>query len=117
LSALIADLDSGAFAVRDKAVNELQDLRELAAPALKKALAGTQSLETRRRIEDLLAKQRSPLAAGYLLQSARAVEVLERTDHPDAKKMLQRLAAGAPQARLTQEARDAMNRLERPPAK
>lgn len=117
LSALIADLDSGAFAVRDKAVKELQNIRELAASALKKARDNTESLESRRRIEDLLAKQRLPLAAGHLLQSIRAVEVLERIDNLDARKILLRLTTGAPQARVTQEARDAMNRLEQPLAK
>lgn len=112
LNALIADLDNGMFAVREKAAKELEKFRDLATPALKQALVKPGSLETSRRIEDLLAKQRTPLVAGKLLQSIRAVEVLEWLDNPEARKLLYTLSTGASHARLTQEARDALNRLE-----
>ena len=117
LSALIADLDSRTFATREKAAKELQRMGERAAPALKDALEKPQSLETRRRIENLLPKQGALLTSGEPLQSLRAVEALERIDSLEARRLLQRLASGSPQARLTQEAGEALNRLERPLAK
>ena len=41
----------------------------------------------------------------------RAVEVLERSRTPEAKALLERLSAGAPEARLTQDAKAALERL------
>lgn len=112
LAALIADLDSGPFAVREKAAKDLESMRELATPALKEYLGKTKSLETRRRIEALLASQRTVLKAGELLRSIRAVEVLERIADPDARRITRALAAGAPESRLTQEAKNALSRLK-----
>jgi len=107
---LITDLESGQFAIRDRAIKELQRVRELATPALKEALDKQRSLETRRRIEDLLAKQRMVLTAGELLQFVRAIEVLERIDNLEARKLLQKVTTGAAHGRLTQETRDALSR-------
>ena len=50
------------------------------------------------------------LAAGDRLRAVRAVAVLERVGTPDAKALLGRLAKGAPAARLTREATDALRR-------
>src|SRR5207245_2615513 len=52
IAQLIADLDSNAFEMREKAMHELAKLP--AEPALRKVLAGNPSLEVRRRIEQLL---------------------------------------------------------------
>src|SRR5262249_37151530 len=54
---LIADLDSTVFGTRAKAAEELEQLRELAAAACRKALEGQPALETRRRLEALLERQ------------------------------------------------------------
>jgi WD40 repeat protein len=54
LSQLIADLDDKRFLVRQQAQKELEDIGELAATALKKALAEKSSLEVRQRIDGLL---------------------------------------------------------------
>jgi hypothetical protein len=51
---LLADLDSDAFAVRERATRELAKLEEAAEPALRKALAGHPSPEVRRRVTGLL---------------------------------------------------------------
>jgi hypothetical protein len=114
LAPLLRDLDSDDFAVRQRATTDLQNLGEQAAPALNKALEQSPSIETRLRIEKLLAilRPRPPLAASELLQSLRAVEVLERIDNPEARTLLKRLAAGAPDSRCTQDALNALTRLD-----
>jgi len=47
------------------------------------------------------------------LLTLRGLEVLEHIATPEAKQVLQKLAAGAPDARLTREAKAALQRLER----
>jgi RNA polymerase sigma factor (sigma-70 family) len=113
---LIRDLDSDDFGVRQKATAGLEKLGELAGPALRNALEQTSSLEACRRLERLLQKLRGPLSQGELLQSLRAVEVLEHGGTAQAQELLRRLAEGAPEARLTQEARAALGRLSTRPA-
>ena len=56
VAALIADLGSEQFKVRDRATKELEKLGEVAAPALQKACTGNPSLEVKRRLEVLLEK-------------------------------------------------------------
>ena len=114
VTALLADLDSDDFALRQSASKDLERLGERAAAALKKAVEKPASLESRRRVETLLSKLRPPLASSELLQSLRAVEVLERIDTADARRLLRSLAEGIPDARLTREAKSALDRLTRP---
>jgi HEAT repeat protein len=109
----IADLDGNEFAVRERAARELEQLAELAEPAMRKALAGKPSLEGRRRIEALLDKLDHP--SPEQLRRLRAVEILELLGTPEARKLLQRLADGAPKARLTQEAKASLERLAQRP--
>jgi WD40 repeat protein len=112
LAALIDDLDSDAFAVREKAAKELQRMREEAGPALQKAIDQPRSLESRRRMEGLLARLRRPIVASELLQPIRAIEVLERIDSHESRKLLRTLAEGAPEAWLTEDARKTLARME-----
>src|SRR5262249_37301580 len=63
------------------------------------------------RIEDLLQKLDGPVPSAANLRIIRAVQVLEYTDDPEARKLLEKLAQGAPTARLTQEAKAALERL------
>jgi hypothetical protein len=69
--------------------------------------------EVRRRAELLLdladARHLSPEG----LRTLRAVEVLERVANPEARKVLQSLASGAPGATVTQEAQAALKRLDK----
>jgi WD40 repeat protein len=117
MTQLLGDLDSQRFAVRQKASRELEDLAELAEPMLRKTLNGKPSLEVRRRIEQLLDKQEEKALSGNRLRDLRALMVLERIGTLEARKLVETLAKGAPQAQLTQEAQASLERLaKRPPA-
>jgi hypothetical protein len=113
VTALVAYLDSDDFAARQSANQELERLGERALVALKKAAEKPASIESRRRVERLLTRLRPPLAASELLQSVRAIEVLERINTADACRLLRSLSEGIPDARLTREARSAVDRLAR----
>jgi RNA polymerase sigma factor (sigma-70 family) len=110
---LIADLDSEKFPVRERATAELAELGELAAPALRKALAGAPSAEQRRRLEGVLARLDAARLPRETLRRVRAVEALERLGSPAARRLLRELAGGAAEARLTREAKEALGRLKR----
>jgi RNA polymerase sigma factor (sigma-70 family) len=113
LRRLIADLDSEQFAVRKAASEELRHLDLLAEPALRKALDGKPSLESRRRIEALLAVYQGPARSDETRRIVRAIAVLELINSEGARRLLTKLSAGAPEARLTREARAALDRLAR----
>jgi RNA polymerase sigma factor (sigma-70 family) len=115
LAKLIDDLDDPSFAVRTKATGELTALHDRAAPALKARLKTTTSAEVRRTIEQLLDKLEGYLTDGDLLRQVRVVEVLERTEAPTARQPLEELSKGAPEARLTQEAKATLERLAKRP--
>jgi RNA polymerase sigma factor (sigma-70 family) len=111
LTQLVTDLDSKEFARRDKAVQDLTSLGELAEPALQGALKKKPPLEVRRRIEQLLDKRQKEGPSPGELRAVRAMEVLEYLGTPEARHVLAPLAQGAPQARLTQEAKASLERL------
>jgi HEAT repeat protein len=110
----IADLDSEEFAVRVAAVKELGKLGDGAAPALREALAGKPSAEVRKQAEELLAGLRL-VSSPEVLQRLRAVQVLERIGSPEARRLLEVLAMGAPAAHETREAKASLQRLARRP--
>jgi len=85
----------------------------LAEAALRKALAGDPSLEVRQRVERLLDNLTGQVPQAGRLRELRAVELLELVGSPEARQLLQALAEGAPEARLTREARSAIRRLTR----
>jgi RNA polymerase sigma factor (sigma-70 family) len=111
LAKLLAEPDSDRFEVRKKANNELAAMGELARPALERARANMPSAEVRRRIDDLLDVIGNPIPAAATLRRARAVAVLEHVGSPSARRLLGRLAEGAPESRLTQEAKASLRRL------
>jgi hypothetical protein len=110
---LIGDLDSGRFAVRARAARDLQRLGEQADPLLRRAVVETSSPEVRRRAGQLLEKRRGPVTAPEALRVLRAVEVLEYAGTAEARQVLRRVVAGAPEALLTREAEAALRRLDR----
>ena len=115
LARLIAELDSDQFAARERASADLASLGEAAVPALRRALRGEAAAETHRRVALLLERvqwdDREPPADQ--LRSLRALEVLEWVGTPEARDVLARLAEGALEARLTQEAKASLERLAR----
>jgi RNA polymerase sigma factor (sigma-70 family) len=110
---LVADLDSDRFSVRAASAKELEQLGGQAAPALREVLAGTPSTEVRKQVESLLAGVRL-VRSPEVLRRLRAIQVLERIGSPDAREVLDGLTRGAPDARETQDARAALERLRRP---
>jgi hypothetical protein len=110
---LVANLDDPAYATRKKAAEELAKVGEPAEPALRKALEGQPSTETRKQIDGLLSKLRFPTYSGEPLRALRSVQVLERIATPKAREVLEGLAKGAPGARLTKDAKAAADRLAR----
>jgi hypothetical protein len=107
----VTDLDSGRFAVREAATRALVDLGPLAGPALDAGLTKGPSAEGRARIEELLARLRNPLA-GSDARPGRAVQALQWIASDAARAVLKTWAAGAPGARLTEEARRTLKVLE-----
>ncbi|HYT93435.1 MAG TPA: WD40 repeat domain-containing protein, partial [Gemmataceae bacterium] len=111
LARWIEELGSAKFAVRQRASQEFEKLGEVATPALRKALAGQVPEETRRRIEQLLARVENPAGGPGVLRMLRALEAVEHGGTDEARQFLRALAEGAPGARLTREARAALERL------
>jgi WD40 repeat protein len=115
VSRLITDLDDRRFAVREKATRELEKVGDVAAPALRGALAGGPTLEKRQRLERLLAQQDRLTPGPEGLRAARAVAVLEQIGSTEARQILHSLSRGAAGARLTREARASLERLAKRP--
>jgi WD40 repeat protein len=112
---LLTELDDDRFEVRERASAELARLEELAVPALRRALAGKPNPEVRRRIEQILGRTDGRTPTARHLLAVRSVEVLEQVGGREGRALLRDLARGAPEARLTQEAKAALQRLARRP--
>ncbi len=111
----LRDLDHDEFEVREKAAAELARLGESVLPQLRQALAGTPSLDVKRRLESLIEDQAEPTFGPEQLAAVRAVEALEWIGNAEARTVLKELASGLPDARLTREAQAALDRLGRQP--
>jgi internalin A len=107
---LIADLNSDKFALRENSCTELEKLGQAALPVLRSLLTSTDSAEVKRRVERLL--KRIPTQE---VRYGRAVEILEYIGSPEARELLLALANGEPGCKLTQDAKSALNRLEKRP--
>jgi len=112
---LIRDLDAQRFATREAASRELARLGNIVEPSLRAALARKPPPETRRRLKDILAELKAPAPDALAVAASRAVQVLECIESPDAREVLQALAAGAPGASVTRHAKAALQRLKRHP--
>jgi WD domain, G-beta repeat len=111
---LIADLDNDDFDRREAASKQLAAFGAQAEPALRKALAETPSAEVRSRIKPLLKTIGEWVVTDPdALRSLRAIWVLERIGTPAARSVLEDLVKGAPEARQTQEAKNALDFLDK----
>lgn len=110
LRELIADLGSDDAAKRKTATDRLTKRAHRYAPLFREALADAPAGTGRDGLAALvdLAKTEPP---ADLRADLRAVELLARLSTPDAVKHLKALAAGAPQSRVTVEAKVAVERV------
>jgi WD40 repeat protein len=106
IAALVARLDDAEYAKRQAAERELLSLGERVMAPLRAALPAVSSAEVKKRIEAILATQSDAAAPPLeLLRAIRAIFVLEQIGTPEARRVVERLAAGAESARLTREAK------------
>jgi hypothetical protein len=115
LRRLIADLDNDSFIVRQNAEQALAKLGVRAEGALREAVKENPTLQARKSMEALLEKVEGHVNAPERLREMRAVEALEHIGTPEAQKVLEKVATGAPEARLTQEAKASLERLANRP--
>lgn len=111
VAALLTDLEAGSFDARKKANDELEKLVELAEPALQGRLDENPPLEVKMRLERLLEKARGPVTTPEQARALRAVQALEQIGSAEARQVLERIAGGAAESRVTQSAKDALRRL------
>jgi hypothetical protein len=109
--ALLADLGSPEFDRRERAEQALAAAGDAVRAALAEAAAGTSDPEVKRRLADLQARLQP--RAPERLRETRALVALEARGTAEARRLLERLAAGLPEGRLTQGAREALVRLRR----
>jgi hypothetical protein len=69
--------------------------------------------EQKRRLHELLEALKSTGAPPDMIGPTRALELLERLGTPGARRLLQELADGNPDAPLTREAKASLERLAR----
>jgi WD40 repeat protein len=112
VSRRIAELDSDDYDPRQAAVERLIQLDTIAEPAVRQALRGNVSLETRRRLRHVL-QAIEGVPPPEELRGLRAVQVLEHIGTPEAHTLLRTLAEGAVGTRRTLAAREALERLSR----
>ena len=99
---LLADLDDDDFDIRERASARLARLGERVEGQLRRVLEGSLPTEARRRVAaalKIIQKQKQPP------DCVRALEYLSAHDAPENGELLQVLAEGAPDARLTQQAK------------
>lgn len=111
LNQLLTDLDADDFKQRVKADRELERLGEVVIPLLQRALALRPTEESRTRIEKLLERILAKRTHPEMWRITRAVEVLERIGSPEARDLLNELASGAENAKMTIEAKGSVARL------
>jgi WD40 repeat protein len=107
---LVADLTADRFATRQAATAALKKLGAEAGPALRQALTGELPLEVERRLRKLVREMLGEPLRPETRRGLRAVQVLEFQGSDRARRVLERLARGSPEARVTQEAAAALAR-------
>jgi WD40 repeat protein len=115
IDACLHDLDSDQFEIRERAMRELEQQSDQTQAALERFLAGRPSLEARRRAEQLLEKARDVARDPERQRQLRALEALEWMDGAAARRLMETLVKGAPDARLTRDAQAALARMRHEP--
>jgi WD40 repeat protein len=110
---LIGQLDDDSFAVREKASRELAEAGVIVRPLLLKALEAKPAAEKQRRLKELVDALAASAPPPELLRPTRALEVLERLDSAEARRLVEALANGNPSARFTADAEATRQRLKR----
>ncbi|MGH7170415.1 MAG: WD40 repeat domain-containing protein [Gemmataceae bacterium] len=108
----VADLDADDFAVREKASQELRQLGDEAYFYLRRAAAEKPPLESRRRLQQILASDDMKRPSGESLRAIRAVQVLVAIGTPAARELLAEWSRGDADAWQTQEAKAALRRTK-----
>jgi hypothetical protein len=111
---LIRGLDDDAFEVRQGASRQLQQLGESIEPVLQLAQKRERSAEVLRRLDRLLRVMAVRHEGPEGLREQRSLEILERLGSVKSRRLLEILAAGAPDARLTLAAKASLRRLGKP---
>jgi hypothetical protein len=109
----VRDLNSDDFETRESATAALAEAGADAEEALHGALSRGPSPQTRQRIEGLLARLQEQEPSTQRLRYLRAVQLLEWLGTPEARRILETLAAGAPEAERTRAAASALARVNR----
>jgi WD40 repeat protein len=112
VKALLNDLDNDQPAVRDSATKELEVLGRAVEGALRQRLKGDVTSEVKARLTRLLDRVNSGQLTREEQAALRAVAVLDQIGSSSARELLEKLAAGAIEADLTRQAKQALSRLE-----
>jgi WD40 repeat protein len=107
----LRDLEDRRFAVRQRAAQELENAGAEWEYIVREALLSRPSLEVRRRLEAIRESPSLRRFSSETVRALRGLQVLERIGTAEASSLLAKLAAGLPEARLTQEASAALRRL------
>jgi WD40 repeat protein len=111
---LIAELDHDDFNLREKAAETLRDLGPPAEPALRQALAQSQSPEVQARAKKVLDAIAIPLARSReLLRNLRVIRVVEGIGTAEAAGALEAFGRTAPETREGRAAGAAAGRLRK----
>lgn len=94
----------------------MERLHRHAEAALRRALKKAASLQQKKEIEAVLKALEWPYTSADRLRRLRAIEALEGIGSPEARKVLEEMAKGAPQAPETADAKASLQRLEKRPA-
>ncbi len=111
---LIATLDSDSFVTRERATTELEKISDLAEAALRKVLEGQPTPEVQSRVSRLLDQVQGTAHSRQRLGQIRSLEILGQIGTREALDVMKTLAAGAPDASLTKQAKADLERLQRP---
>lgn len=106
-------LNDDRFPARDRAGKELMQLGRSAEPYLRRALAAGPSPQARRALKVLLHDLTEGGPRPDDLRAMRAAELLETFATPEALRVLDPLAGGAPEAERTRQAKAARERVRR----